>query len=222
MRGHHALCRAAFALLAALGLLLSVAGCGPDAPEVTSATASPRRMAATPTPAPAPSPAVPPDPLPSPTPTPRIIRDEIDRLGIRTPCFGGIPGTSDAFLRWSRDGSAIVFSRDSDVVWMAPDGSALRQFPVLGPMTAVDVSPDGTQGRLFHLCLSHQARIHIHTVDSTRDRCRRQPDHCHYVGGAESRAPQLRPRARPSPDGWLGAAAADHEHAVRQLPGVVA
>ena len=153
MRGNFTLFRAAFALLAALGLLVSLAGCGPDAPEVTSATASPRTTVATPTPVPVPSPAVTPNPLPSPTPTPRIIRDEIHRhLDLHTPCFGGL-GMSTAFVRWSRDGSAIIFSRDSaidfsrdsDVVWVAPDGSALRQLPVVGPMTAVDVSPDGSQ-----------------------------------------------------------------------------
>ena len=177
MRGHRTLWRAAVALLAALGLLVSLAGCGPDAPEVTSATASPRTTVATPTPVPVPSPTVAPDPPPSPTPTPRIIRDEIDRhLGVWTPCFGGKPGTSYAFVRWSGDGSAIVFSRDSaeyfgrdsDVVWVAPDGSALRQLPVVGPMTAVDVSRTGRRPSIPPVPIPPSPDTHTHRRLDTR------------------------------------------------------
>ena len=144
MRAHFRALGAAVALLAAPVVVLGLASCGPDASEAASATASPRTTAPAPSPAPAPPSTVPPDSPPSPTPTPLIIRSHVHRH-IRTPCFGGIPETSSAFVRWSGNGSAIVFNRGSDVVWVTSDGSALQQFEVTGPMTAVDVSPDGTQ-----------------------------------------------------------------------------
>lgn len=169
--------RPVVALLVTLLVVLSAVGCDPppsslDLPTAAEASGTPGGDSAPATGAPTEAPAeakeivktfghgdtfrkstpAPPDPPPSPTPTPRIIREEIHRDGIRTPCFGGLL-MSTVFLRWSRDGSAIVFNRDSaigfgpdsDIVLVRSDGSALRQFPVSGPMTAVDVSPDGTQ-----------------------------------------------------------------------------
>ena len=125
MRSHRWAGRAAKAVLGTLGLLPFLAGCWPD-PTATTPTAA----------------------LPA-KPRPEIVRRPGVHVHVRTPCFGGIALHS---LRWTPEGSAVFFNSGGDLFRVAADGSELlqivpdRKLRLDGsPMTAFDISPDGTQ-----------------------------------------------------------------------------
>ena len=169
MRGHRLAWRAAVALLAALGLAVSLVSCGPDAsgsasriaPAVSSGDRddSPvpdrTRQAAVPEPAAAavavkpadvhPSPTPHPTAAPQPTPTPYV-----ERHPFGTACSAGErwvhePWLFREFVQWTPDGSTILFTDGPQIYAVAANGSRLwqvvKQPAPVGPHSVGSIAP---------------------------------------------------------------------------------
>ena len=83
------------------------------------------------------------------TPQASSQSDDWGREGAPAPCERFLPERRGNFIRWSRDGSLIVFYRDEDLYRVAADGSAVRLIETLPEETvgwhAFDLAPDGQQ-----------------------------------------------------------------------------
>ena len=116
MRGHRQAWRATVALLAALAVVLSAAGCDPlsvgDADRRTPVDAD-----ATSTPVEAEA-----------TPTPQARDEEVDRGPIATVCVRGSNATHPGwllgdFVQWTPDGAAVLFTHGTQIYVVTADGS---------------------------------------------------------------------------------------------------
>ena len=147
VRGHRQAWRATVALLAALAVVLSAAGCDPlsvgDADRRTPVDAD-----ATSTPVEAEA-----------TPTPQARDEEVDRGPIATVCVRGSNATHPGwllgdFVQWTPDGAAVLFTHGTQIYVVTADGSRVwqiveRPHPVhgerIGLIAPFALSPDGTE-----------------------------------------------------------------------------